>query len=182
MSSLYLLGILPPARLSEQIHQIRLECSRKFGVQKALRPPVHITLYPPFWSEDAFEKQLILLLNLQTAQLSPFKQVLENFGAFQPRVVFIRAHPNQALLNLHQSIIELFQKHPIDKREQHKQGAFHPHITIAYRDVLPEIFPLIWQDYKDRKFKHSFNVKKYALLKHDGLKWHVLESFKLGGN
>lgn len=182
MKSLYLLGILPPPRLTEQIQEIRLECSKKFGVHKALKPPVHITLRPPFWVEETFEKQFIRLLNQQTVQLEPFKQVLENFDAFNPQVVYIRALKNPGLIALHQSIAELFRKYPIDKKETKSSRTFHPHITIAYRDVLPEVFPLIWQEYKDRRFKHSFNVKQYTLLKHDRIKWNILEHFKLNGS
>lgn len=180
MANLYLLALLPPEDLTRQIHEIRLECSEKFGVKKALKPPVHITLYRPFFAEDPFEKQLIRLLHQGTSGVPPFTQQLENFGSFNTQVVFINALKTPELISLHRAIISIFRKNHIDKQEDNqKSQAFKPHITIAYRDVLPEVFPKIWQEYKDRKFKRSFTADHFTLLKHDKVQWNPIEHFKL---
>lgn len=183
MSNLYLLAILPPLQLSEEIHQIRLECSEKFGVMKALRPPVHITLYRPFRAEEAFEKQLIRLLGPGTADIPPFTQKLENFGSFSNKVVFINALKTPELISLHKAIVSIFRKNHIDRQEEKQTSqAFSPHITIAYRDVLPEVFPKIWQEYKDRRFKRNFTADHFTLLKHDKVKWNPIKDFTLGSS
>lgn len=179
MTNLYLLALMPPPELSGQIHEIRLECAEKFGVKKALRPPVHITLYRPFHMETAFEQPLIRLLHQAGSALQSFEQELENFGSFNTQVVYINALMNPGLVELHQSIVGVFRKHQIDPKGNKGNHAFHPHLTIAYRDVLPEVFPLIWKEYNDRKFKRSWYADHFTLLKHDQTQWIPLENFNM---
>lgn len=180
MSSLYLIAILPNDDLSRQIHEIRVQCSEKFGVQKALKPPVHITLYRPFKIEDAFESKMIRLLQSSASGLHPFKQELENFEAFDTHAVVIRALKNPDIMKLQRSVASVFRKNEIDRLPPGtKNMPFRPHLTIAYRDILPEVFPMIWQEYKDARFKRTFTVDHYSLLKHDGKQWNKVTDFKL---
>lgn len=180
MNSLYLIAILPSEDLSRQIHEIRVQCSEKFGVQKALKPPVHITLYRPFKIEDAFESRMIRLLSSAGSGLNPFRQELENFEAFDIHTIVIRASKNPGIMKLQRAVASVFRKNEIDKLPLgSKNMAFRPHVTIAYRDILPEVFPLIWQEYKDVRFKKSFTADHFSLLKHDGKQWNKISDFKL---
>lgn len=111
--------------------------------------------------------------------VKPFVQELENFHEFNSQTVCIRALKNAELNILRQSLISVFRKHRIDPKETKSSLPFIPHVTIAYRDVLPEVFPLIWEEYKDRKFKKHFYADRFSLLKHDTRQWNVLEEFKL---
>ncbi len=183
MSSLYLIAILPPEDLSRQINEIRVQCSEKFGVQKALKPPVHITLYRPFKMEDAFETKMCRLLQSVAAGLEPFRQELENFEAFDMHAVVIRALKNPQMMKLQRSVASIFRKNEIDKLPPGtKNLAFRPHVTIAYRDILPEVFPLLWQEYKDAHFKRNFTNDNFSILKHDGKQWNKVRDFKLCGH
>ncbi|HXH98820.1 MAG TPA: 2'-5' RNA ligase family protein [Sphingobacteriaceae bacterium] len=179
MKSLYLLALLPPPDLSSQINEIRKECSEKFKVYKALKHPVHITLYRPISMEETFEKKFIQLMKSVGRTVKPFTQELENFHEFNSQVICIRALKSAELNDLRQSIVSVFRKHRIDPKETKGSLAFIPHITIAYRDVLPEVFPLIWEEYKDQKFKKKFLAERFSLLKHDLKQWNVLEEFRL---
>jgi 2'-5' RNA ligase len=180
MASLYLIAVLPPEDLSRQIHEIRLQCAEKFGVQKALLPPVHITLYRPFKMERTYESKMIRLLNSTASILCPFKQELVNFEAFDTHAVVIRALKNPEIMNLQRSIAAIFRKHEIDKLPPGSRNlSFRPHLTIAYRDITPEKFPMIWDEFKDARFKRTFNLNEFSLLKHDGKKWNTVIDFKL---
>ena len=180
MRHLYLLALLPPKELSEEIHEIRLECAQKFGVQKALRPPVHITLYRPFHAEQAFEDELIRLLDQGTRGIPSFTQELENFGTFKSQVVFIKALKSPELIRLHEAIVSVIRKNHLDKQQdQQKDQPFHPHITIAYRDIPMDLFPAIWGEYKDRKMKFRFEAKQFSLLKHENSIWNLIKDFQL---
>ncbi len=180
MPSLYLIAVLPPEDLSRQIDEIRIQCAQKFGVQKALKPPVHITLYRPFKIEEAFETRMIRLLQSAASGLHPFRQDLENFEAFNTHAVVIRALKNPEIMKLQRAVASLFRKNEIDKLPLgSKNTAFRPHLTIAYRDILPEVFPLIWHEYKDARFKRSFTADHFSLLKHDGKQWNRIADFKL---
>jgi 2'-5' RNA ligase len=180
MRHLYLLALLPPKELSAEIHEIRLECAKKFGVQKALRPPVHITLYRPFHAEQAFEDEMIRLLEQGTRGISSFTQNLENFGTFKSQVVFIKALTNPELIQLHEALVSVIRHNRLDKQlDEQKDQPFHPHITIAYRDIPAELFPAIWAEYKDRQVKYSFKADHFTLLKHENSKWNPIKDFKL---
>lgn len=180
MRHLYLLALLPPKDLSEEIHSIRVECAEKFGVQKALRPPVHITLYRPFHVEQDFEGELIRLLEQGTRGLPSFVQDLENFGSFKSQVVFINALKSPQLMLLREAIVSVIRHNHLDKQlDKQKDQPYHPHITIAYRDIPADLFPAIWGEYKDRHVNFRFTADHFTLLKHENSNWNVTRDFKL---
>lgn len=115
-------------------------------------------------------------------QLTPFVQKLENFDEFNSQVICIRALKSPELIELRQAIVSVFRKYQIDPKETTGSLPYLPHITIAYRDVLPEVFPLIWKEYKDRKFKKQFLVNRFTLLRHDNERWNIHEEFTLSGS
>ena len=176
MKQLYFIALLPPADLREEIHEIRMECSGKFGVYKALRPPVHITLYPPFRFEESYEKKLVQVIRQRTRDLASFPQVIENFGHFRKEVVFIKALTSPGLIKLQQTITGVFQTKGPDRFQS---SEYHPHLTVAYRDVSPEKFKQIWAEYKDRQFSASFRAEGFSLLKHDKTSWNIIADFSL---
>ncbi len=180
MENIYLLAILPPEELSIQIDQIRKECSDKFKVYKALKPPVHITLFRTFTMDNSLEKHVHKLLMPVVNSHHPFEQQLENFDCFNVHVLYIRALKNPALAAMQRQISAIMNRSKIDPKETKTGNSlFTPHVTIAYRDIPPETFPLMWEEYKNRKFKRCFTVDRFILLKHDYKKWNILEEFKL---
>ena len=177
--SLYLTAILPTPHLSEEIDDIRKELSERYQIFAALKPPVHITLYRPVSISQEFESHLIKLLQPVGYEHCPFTLNLLNFGSFNIQTIFISAEKNSLLSDLQKDVSAVFNKNKIDPKEVKGNTTFHPHITVAYRDIPPEKFPLIWDELKNRKFKRSFIVDRFTLLKHDGKKWQPLKEFKL---
>jgi len=179
MKNLYLTAILPPEDLTEQIDAIRKECAELFGVEAALKPPVHITLFRPFSIEDERENQILKLLSPIGHHHSSFKVNLENFDTFNNQVVFIRVLKNEGLADLQREISGIYNRNKIDPKEFKSRSTFNPHITIAYRDIPAAVFPAMWEVYKNRKFKRSFTAESFILLKHDGKKWQPFKEFTL---
>lgn len=180
MFSLYQIAILPPEDLSRQITEIREKCSDKFGVQMAFRQPAGITLYSPFRIEECLENKMVRLLRSASSGLQPFRQEVENFEAFDMHAVVLRALKNPEIMKLQRAVASVFRKNDLDKTlPGGTKLPFRPHVTIAYRDVLPEVFPMIWNEYKDLRFKRSFMVDHFSLLKHDGVQWNRISDFKL---
>lgn len=177
--ALYLTAIIPPKELSEQIAEIRKEVSERYNVYAALKPPVHITLYRPLTIDDANEEQLIGLLKPVSYGHEPFMINLLNFDSFNIQTLFIAAVKNPLLSNLQKNISAIYSKNKIDPKEIKSNTTFHPHITIAFRDIPPEVFPEIWKEYKNKKFKRSFRVEHFSLLKHDGKQWQPFKEFPL---
>jgi 2'-5' RNA ligase len=177
--SLYLTAILPPPHLSEEIDDIRIELSERYQIFAALKPPVHITLYRPVSVSQGFEPQLIKLLQPVGYEHRPFQLDLSNFGSFNIQTIFVSAVKNLFLSDLQKDISAVYNKNKIDPKEVKGNTAFHPHLTVAYRDIPPEKFPLIWSEMKNRKYKRSFLVDHFTLLKHDGKHWQRLKEFVL---
>ncbi|PST84464.1 hypothetical protein C7T94_07090 [Pedobacter yulinensis] len=168
MESLYLLAILPPAELSARIHAIRQECAEAFGTTAALRPPVHMTLAAPLRMDSAREDSLLRSLEAACNQ-SPFNIELENFSGFENTAVFINVKKTPQLSRLRQEIMRrLPVKGPV--------GPFHPHFTVAYRDIA-EVYPMIMARYRRRKFFAAFVSSGFTLLKHDGQSWQRFHEF-----
>ncbi|WP_207427467.1 2'-5' RNA ligase family protein [Pedobacter sp. SYSU D00535] len=176
---LYLTAILPPPRLAEEIDEIRKEISVKYQVFAALKPPVHITLYRPLDVAASEESRLIKLLKPIGASHAPFPLQLENFDSFNNKTLFINTPKSPAIANLQKDVSKVFYQNQVDVPEMKGNTSFHPHITIAYRDVNPGTFKTIWEEFKNRKFKRSFDVEQFSLLKHDGRRWNTFAQFPL---
>jgi len=177
--SLYLTAILPPAILAEEIDEIRREISEKYKVYAALKPPVHITLFRPLNHKESREDHLLSILKPISTRHRPFRQELLNFDSFNIQTLFLNAVKNPLLQNLQKDVAAAFTKNKIDPKEVRGSTRFHPHITVAYRDIPPEIFPVLWEEFKSRRFKRSFTVDHFSLLKHNGQKWCMLKEFPL---
>ena len=177
--SLYLTAILPPPALSEQIDDIRRELSERYKIYAALKPPVHITLYRPVNVDESFEETMIKLLKPVGFKHGPFAQELLHFDSFNIQTIYINAVKNRHLSALQKDIASVFNKNKIDSAEFKGNTTFQPHITVGYRDIPPNVFPDIWNELKNRKFKRSFQTEHFTLLKHNGKKWEVFKEFPL---
>ncbi|MBC8051929.1 MAG: 2'-5' RNA ligase family protein [Sphingobacteriaceae bacterium] len=177
--NLYLTAIIPPPELSEQIDDIRKELSERYKIYAALKPPIHITLYRPVNVDESFENTLLKLLKPVGFKHSPFKQDLLNFDSFNIQTLFIAGVKNPLLSTLQKDVAAVFNKNKIDPKEVKGNTTFHPHVTIAYRDIPPDVFPKIWNELKNRKFKRTFVIDHFTLLKHDGKKWQIFKEFPL---
>lgn len=172
MESLFFVAILPPPQISTDIEEIRKQCSIDYQVYSALKPPVHITLIPPFKLNLALENKLLATLE-NCRNFSPFEQKLHDYDGFPFKVVFIKANKNTGITELHKSI-----KTNLKPYLKENHGPINPHITIAYRDVEETVYKKIMEDYRKRHFRVHFEVNKFALLKHDGKKWTLFKEFE----
>ncbi|PWG81412.1 2'-5' RNA ligase family protein [Pararcticibacter amylolyticus] len=177
--SLYLTAILPPPSLAEEIDEIRKEISERFKVYKALKPPVHITLFHPVSIQDELEKYLVKWLKPVTLLHDKFEISLQNYDSFNNQTVYIDVVKNEFLGALQKDIASVYNKNRIEKKEVKSNNRFKPHLTVAYRDLSPETFSNLWPEFKDRKFKRKFTADRFTLLKHDTQRWNILEEFRL---
>lgn len=54
---------------------------------------------------------------------------------------------------------------------------FHPHATIAFKDLTKENFYRAWLKFQDKSLHHNFKVSELTLLKHNGQVWEVDSHF-----
>ena len=54
--------------------------------------------------------------------------------------------------------------------------AFHPHITIATRDLHKKSFAEAWPSYQNKKFTEEWVANGLSVLKHNGTRWDVIHT------
>jgi 2'-5' RNA ligase len=176
-SRLYFVALVPDASLLGQVRKIKEEMAQRFQSRAALRSPAHITLHMPFqWREDREDRLKETMLEI-AADTSPFTLQLVNFEAFKPRVIYIDLKPSEDLIELHKRTERQMRRQLHLFGASWKNQAFHPHMTVAFRDLRPAQFDLAWKEFKDRSFDAFFQVSNICLLKHHHNRWEVHECF-----
>ena len=177
-AKLYFIGIIPPNDSYKEACKLKHYFKEQYNSRASLNSPPHITLHMPFQWKEEKENDLIQKLRQFSTDIKTFRLQLSNFGSFPPRVIFIQVNPNEALSELHKSL------HRFAKRElnlfnaNYKDLPFHPHITLAFRDLKKPLFVKAWEEFQSKEFKSDFNVDRFALLKHNGKTWEVFQEFQ----
>lgn len=175
---MFFIGIRPPHRLEKEIHGIKETFHQKYGVQGAFRSIAHITLQMPFNlslnRKEGFINELKKLLLIQ----KPIELKLNDFGKFEPRVIFIKVDENEKLNALQHSIEGFMKKFQVFN-STHKNNGFTPHITVAFRDLKKPTFYKIWDEVKNRTFKERFLADSITVFEHNGKSWDIFEEIKL---
>ena len=172
----YFIAIVPPEPLLSQIQDIKKSIFENHHTKGALRSPGHITLHMPFsWEE---EKENILISCLQSFDFkNEVDVVLENFSCFEPRVVFINVKQDEALLLLQKKLVQHVKTNLQLFNQSDSMRGFHPHITIAFRDLKKPIFYKIWEEFKNKSFEKMFTCHSICLLKHVENRWEIYKEF-----
>ena len=178
---LYFIGIIPPEEVLHDIENIKKEFSENYHSRHALKSPAHITLQMPFKRKAEGEAPLKRFLEVFSQKFSPFEIELNGFGHFDKRVIFIKVIDNKTLGNLFNELKSgLLSEMNFTEKElpQH----FHPHVTVAHRDLSTEHFKIAWEHFQNREFTAKFSATNVTLLKHNFKFWEVMKEFELKGN
>lgn len=175
---LHFIAIVAPDAINRQVLQWKHFMRDHFGCKVALRSPAHITLIPPFQMPGHLHGELQELLMPFAGRHQDFPIQLKNFAAFKPRVIYVDVLPCEPLTSLRTALeTTLLQSNrfPVKKEER----PFHPHVTLANRDLRKEDFPPAWQHFQQLTYKASFMANAISLLRYNGLVWETAHSFPL---
>jgi len=150
----------------------------RYNSNAALRSPAHITLHMPFeWKE---EKESVLIESLrQFSFKEDFIIELQNFSAFAPRVIFVDVVKNELLVKLQNDLVIYMKTNLRLFNQADDMRGFHPHVTIAFRDLRKEKFLEAFTYFKTQNYTASFKVACFCLLKHTGKEWQVFKEFSI---
>jgi 2'-5' RNA ligase len=175
--ALYFIAIIPPSPIYEEALGLKNHFKEKYQSKASLNSPPHITLHMPFqWKEDK-EDELLSTFEKLSPVVKPFKLKLSGFGSFPPRVLFIDVDKNESLVNLHQNIHQQCKRELNVFNANYKDKAFHPHLTLAFRDLKKPMYAKAWEEFEHKDFNTEFSVDKFALLKHNGKVWEIYKEF-----
>jgi len=172
----YFIAIIPPQPTLSSIENLKKTISENYQIKGALRSPAHITLHMPFTWPETNEKQLISCLEIFKFH-SEFIIHLKNFSCFQPRVVFVDVDANAHLRELQKKLVNHVKINLQLFNQADDLRGFHPHVTIAFRDLKKPVFYKLWEEFKNKAFSDSFACRSFFLLKHNHQTWEPFKEF-----
>jgi len=169
----YFIAILLPEPILGQVESYKQELLKEFNLRGALRSAAHITLHRPFeWKE---EKEQVLIETLQKFEFeNEFEIELKNFSCFTPRVIYVDVIKNELLFELHKKLKYYAQENLKLYNEVEDMRGFHPHATIAFRDLKKNKFNEVWSSFKEKTFEANFEYIGFSLLKLEE-KWEEIK-------
>ncbi|OEK06949.1 2'-5' RNA ligase family protein [Roseivirga misakiensis] len=172
----YFIALIPPDPLQSETQRIKESFYQVYASKGALRSPAHITLHMPFLWRDDKEERLFNLLVHATKE-TEFTLTLNGFGCFPPRSIFINAEKSQELIDFQKRLTNYTKRAMNLFNSTHNKG-FHPHMTVAFRDLKKDKFAAAWEEFQSKNFRAEFLVNSFWLLKHDGKVWVPYREFQ----
>ena len=178
---LYFIALVPHRELGERVRRIKERMKTEYGSGHALKSPAHITLQMPFKRSPSDETSISEALRRFVTGEKGFTVDLDGFGAFAPRVIFIKISEPDPVKALHSRLKQVLMTE-LHFSEAEIMKDVQPHITVATRDLAKEAFSEAWTELQKEEFKASFDVRSVFLLKHNGRNWDILEEFPFAAN
>ncbi len=174
----YFIAIVVPEPFQYDIMAFKQLIADKYNSKAALRSPAHITLHMPFeWKE---EKENILIETLQQFSFKEdFVIELQNFSCFAPRVIFVDVLKSELLTKLQSDLVIYMKRNLLLFNQADDMRGFHPHVTIAFRDLRKEKFHGAFSYFKTQTYNALFKAGSFCLLKHTGKEWKAHKEFPL---
>jgi len=179
LKALFFLAIVPDESVGASVIEIKQEFAEEYDSTAALKSPPHITIIPPFHYELSQKTDLEEELTKFCNGFQSFHLKLNGFGAFVPRVIYIKIDQNEQLFALFRSINQHFEDTLgiVSKRRKGRQ--FSPHMTVAFSDLSKEMFFKAWKIYKRKEVSFEFDVNDIKLLQHNGRIWEIVHFAQL---
>ncbi len=173
---LFFLALVPDEPGQSEMMQFKYDAARLFNSRKSLNSPAHITLIPPFFATENEVGELISGLAESISGTEPFEIRVNGFDRFGKRVIFLNVESNDKLDTLQQRLYDSFAGRYKGKI---KPNRFHAHITVAFRDLEPAVFPKAWEYFSQKEYEYSFTPEAITVLKHADKKWHFFDKINL---
>ncbi|HMK18635.1 MAG TPA: 2'-5' RNA ligase family protein [Chitinophagaceae bacterium] len=170
---MYFIAIVAPEDIDQQVLKWKNFFKEHYECSVALKSPAHITITPPFWMNEEMENDLINSISEFSITKNKFEITLHNFAAFKPKVIFVDIVKSEILNGLYQSFADFIfgqNKFPIKKED----WPFHPHVTLATRDLYKKAFQEAWEIFSKKKYEASWIVSGLSLLRHNKKNWDVI--------
>jgi 2'-5' RNA ligase len=119
------------------------------------------------------QQELTNDVNHISTNFHPFVITTKNFAAFKPRTIFIDVPLTDELKSL-KSAVDTFFSHQYALKTDSRP--FHPHITIATRDLHKISFYDAWPLFENKIFNEKWMAKDLSILKHNKKNWDVIHT------
>ena len=170
---MYFVALVASQEINEDVLKWKNFFKEKYQCIVALKSPAHITLIPPFWMNEDLEPDLVRSITEFSDNKNKFEVLLKDFAAFKPRVIYVDVVKNEKLDDLHFSLNDFIlkqSKFPIKKDDR----PFHPHVTLATRDLHKKAFYEAWEIFSKKKYEADWLANGISLLRHNKKNWDVI--------
>ena len=171
--NLKLIAIVPPEPVFSEIRKEQEYIANTWGPQHALRTPPHLTIIPPLSLTSSEIGWLFGMGSAVAGTISPFRVELKDFSSFKPRVIFINPIVPRELHELYEiwyDALMVKMPHVLDK---YPDRPYHPHVTLAHKDVTHPQFDKIWNHYAGKRYRAYFQVDHFCILSYHEHGWEV---------
>jgi 2'-5' RNA ligase len=93
----------------------------------------------------------------------------------------LRIEQNESLQQF-QSELKMFCKRELKLVDELSDRNYHPHLTVAFKDMKSNRFPEVLQLVKEQAFESEFLVNHFYILKRNNGYWKVFEKISFGKN
>jgi 2'-5' RNA ligase len=174
----YFLAIVPTDKIEEAATSLKLDLKDQFNIKYALKSPAHVTLKMPFSYNEAKENLLVERLSAFLATKKPFKIQVGGTGTFGKRVIFWKIKAGSELYDL-QTDLKTFCKRELNLVDELSDRNYHPHMTIAFKDVKDRDFEDVLNLVSKNQVSRYYQVNELILLKKLDGRWTNYSVFDL---
>ena len=179
VEKLYFVAIVPPSPIYEEAFEQKVYFKTKYNSKASLNSPPHITLHMPFKWVEKNEDEIVSHLTTFAHENSSVAIKLNGFSSFPPRVIFINVEITSELERLQKNLARYFKRQLNLFNANYKEFPFHPHLTLAFRDLKKPNYQKAWEEFVSKNYQATFLASKIALLKHSGAVWEIFQEFDL---
>ena len=133
----------------------------------------------PFRRNEEEERVLIQKLKEFAELHTPINILLSGFNCFPPKVLYVAVAAPELIIERYH-VLRNFLQEELSFSLTELNQKFHPHVTLATRDLSERNFFAAWFDFKEREFEAAFLSSELSLLKHNGVHWDILHAFQWG--
>ncbi len=174
----YFLAIVPGGEIQKAATALKLEIKERFNVKYALKSPAHVTLKMPFSYNETKESILLGKLSAFVASRESFEIQVKETDTFGRRVIFWSIESGSKLFEL-QEDLKLFCKKELNLVDELSDRNYHPHMTIAFKDLKEKNFEEVLELVKENEINTDYTVNHLAILKRNEGRWEVHRQFEL---
>jgi len=170
---MYFIALVAPAEINTEVLRWKSLMKERFDCEVALRSPAHITLIQPFWMDSNLEHELKEAIADFSGKRTYPSIVLQNFSSFKPKVIYVDVATNPSLTMLQQQLEEFLLSKELFPFKRDDRP-FHPHVTIATRDLRKKAYAEAWTIFEKKTYEARWQVDGISLLKHNQKNWDVI--------
>lgn len=176
LDRLYYIALIPPQPIQDDVLEFQHIAETKFEHEVTLHSPPHITLIPPFnVSEDELKPLMEGISTALKDNHAPFEANINRFYHLHNRTIMLELYKNKELDSLFNDVMLAVSAVTFN----HNHSKFVPHITIANRDLSPDLFDKAFTYFSHIPYSRSFMCNEVVLFHFKDGKWKIVKKFML---